>query len=91
MLRPKAEVLPESAQVPARNLVVPPPTRFTHELARPQPYYYASPRPGAAPVGEFKAGTKVVLLRRAGKGYSRVVDGRGLKVCTATDGLRPLA
>src|SRR5262249_43909048 len=58
MLRPKVEVLPASAQVPAQNLIVPPPNRFTHEVTVAQPYYYDAPGQGAPPDGEFPAGTK---------------------------------
>ena len=91
MIRPKAVVLPESAQVPERNLIVPPPNQFTHELAVPQPFYYTEVEQGTAPDGAFPAGTKVVLLRYAGGSTCRVADGRGLYVATEYTGLRKLS
>jgi hypothetical protein len=90
MLRPKATVLPESAIVPQRNLLHPPPNTFTHAVTRTQPYYYAAPQPGAAPDGHFSSGTKVVLISHDGGRTCHVADGRGLYVVTAFDGLRPL-
>lgn len=91
MIRPKAVVLPGSAQVPDRNLVVPPPNQFTHALAVRQSYYYTGVRRGAAPDGEFPAGTKLVLLRYEGGSRCRVVDGRGLYVETEYAGLKKLS
>jgi hypothetical protein len=90
MLRPRAKVLPASAQLPDRNLIVPPPNRFTHEVIVDQPYYYTAPRRRKPPDGEFAAGTKVVLLVHDGGKVCRVADGRGLYVATAFAGLRPL-
>jgi hypothetical protein len=89
MKRPKAEVLPASSVVPDRNLVVPPPTRFTHTVTAAQPYYYADPRSDTPADGEFAPGTKVALLGEAGS-FARVVDARGLYVVTSTSGLQPL-
>jgi hypothetical protein len=91
MLRPKATVLPESAVVPERNLVHPPPTEFTHEVIAEQPFYYNGPEQGALPEGKFPAGTKVKLSTHHGGPYCEVVDGQGLRVTTAFKGLRPLS
>ena len=91
MIRPEAVVLPESAQVPIRNLVVPPPNQFTHELVVPQSYFYTKMQPGTEPDGEFPAGTKVVLLWYDGGSTCRVLDGRGLYVDTEYAGLKKLS
>ncbi len=89
VLRPKMEILPDSARVPAGNLIEPPPNRFTHAVESAQPYYYSTPRKGAAPDGEFAAGAEVVLISHDGP-TCRVADARGLLVTTAFAGLRPL-
>jgi hypothetical protein len=88
MLRPKAAVLKRSALIPAEHLIKPPPTRFTHELIRSQPYYYT--RGSGEPDGTFAAGTRVVLLEHEGHEYCRVADAQGLCVDTACRGLRAL-
>lgn len=88
--RPKMTVLPASALVPDANLVRPPPTHFTHELASAQPYFYAAPDLNTPPDGAFAAGTKVVLTSSDDGPFCRVIDGRGLHVSTALSGLRPL-
>jgi hypothetical protein len=90
IFRPKAVVLPESATVPDCNLIVPPPNQFTHELMRPQPYYFADARQENSPDGTFPAGTKVVLLARDDRGFCRVADGRGLYVAIDCGSLRDL-
>jgi hypothetical protein len=90
MIRPKAEVLPESALVPDRNLIRPPPDRFTHEVVAEQPYYYRAPGRRAAPAGRFAAGTRVLVLSHDGGAFCHVVDGQGLRVVTAHKGLRPI-
>jgi len=90
MIRPKMEVLPASAQVPERNLLVPPPNRFSHELTADQPYYYTAAQQASPPHGEFPAGTKVLLVHDGGE-VCWVADGRGLYVATARAGLRVLA
>jgi hypothetical protein len=90
MIRPEAVVLPDSARVPAANLIAPPPNQFTHELTRAQPYYFTGGQQGTPPDGEFPAGTKVVLLRHDGGAYCRVVDGRGLYVEVGCDSLKKL-
>jgi hypothetical protein len=87
--RPKALVLPESATVPDRNLIVPAPNQFTHELTRPQPYYFTSAQEAASPNGMFPSGTKVVLLVRDG-GSCRVADRQGLYVEVDCGSLRDL-
>lgn len=90
MIRPKASVLPESALLPDRNILQPPPNQFTHEVVAEQSYYYIGPHQTAPPEGNFPAGTKVVLLTHDGGPVCRVADGRGVCVATAFDGLRPL-
>lgn len=90
MMRPKATVLPASAQVPDQNLIRPPPNQFTHEVKREQPYYFNGPHQAAPPEGKFSAGTQVVLLTHDGGPVCRVADHQGLYVATAFDGLRPL-
>lgn len=90
MLRPKAAVLPESAIVPDRNMIRPPPTKFTHEVISEQPFYYIGPNQTAPPEGKFPAGTKVKLMTHDGGTMCQVADGRGLCVTTAFIGLRPL-
>ena len=87
MLRPKTTVLKRSALVPAEHLIKPPPTQFTHELTRSQPYYFA--RGSGQPDGKFAAGTRVALLEDDGE-YCRVADAQGLCVETACRGLRAL-
>ncbi len=91
MLRPKATVLPESAMVPDRNILQPPPTQFTHEIIAEQPYYFTSPQQAAPPEGKFPAGTKLLLLSHGKGPMCEVADGQGLRVATAFDGLRSLA
>jgi hypothetical protein len=88
-LRPEAVVLDENATVPDRNIISPSPNRFTHELTRPQPFYFDRAQ-GTLPNGEFRAGTKVVLLVHDGGNYCRVADGRGLYVEIEYDSLRKL-
>ena len=88
--RPKAEVLPDSALVPKANLLDPPPTDFTHEVARKQPYFYIGPKQDAPPEGNFPAGAKVLLLTHDGGPMCRVADDRGVCAMTAFSGLRPL-
>jgi hypothetical protein len=86
-LRPKTETLPESALIPEGNLVAPP-TRVTHEVTRPEPYYYRG-MTSEGPDGTFHAGTRVLLVREAG-GRCRVVDEQGLSVEVACESLRRL-
>jgi hypothetical protein len=86
-LRPKAEVLPDNAIVPEKNLISPAPNQFTHELTRPEPYYYSSAQ-RRPPDGEFPAGTRVVLVHRGDR--CRVVDGRGIYAEIDCGGLKKL-
>ena len=89
VIRPNAVVLPDSAQVPDRNVVKPPPNQFTHELVAEQPYYYMGVDQAAPPDGAFAIGAQVVILRRDAA-ECWVVDGRGLYVATVCAGLRAL-
>lgn len=90
-VRPDAVVLPESAVVPDKNIIRPAPNRFTHELARAQPFYYDESSRGCAPDGELPAGTRVVLLvHDEGDPFCRVADGRGLYVEVEYKSLKPL-
>ena len=86
-LRPQFEIVGEESLVPEDNLVRPAPQRFTHELVRAEPYFYAA---GEAPAGHLPAGSRVVLMGDDGAGRCRVVDGRGLYVEVACDSLRTL-
>ena len=86
MQRPKVEVVSDSALVPPANLVDPPPNRFTHVLQTSQPYYYGASA-GKQPDGEFAIGTRVVLMGRYRGRMCRVIDGQGLYVLTACQGL----
>jgi hypothetical protein len=88
-LRPKAVVLPTTALVPQANLIKPAPNQFTHELTRSQPYYFDRSDP-KAPDGEFRPGTKVVLLVDDGSEYCRVCDAQGLYVTVPRDSLKRL-
>jgi hypothetical protein len=89
-IRPEAVVLPENASVPDKNLISPPPNQFTHELTRPQPFYFTEVQQGMPPNGQFLARTKVVLLVYEGGIYCRVADGRGLYVNIEYDSLKKL-
>ena len=91
IVRPKASVLPKSALIPDKNLIQPPPNHFTHQVKSDQPYFYTVANQADAPDGMFPAGTKVTLLSRDSEGpLCHVVDGHGLHVATAFDGLRPI-
>ena len=89
-VRPEATVLGEGAIVPDKNLIIPAPNQFTHEMVKARPYYFDGAQQGAAPNGEFPAGTKVVLLVYDGGSYCRVADGQGLYVEIEYDGLKKL-
>jgi hypothetical protein len=86
--RPKPVVLGENAMVPDKNLISPAPNQFTHELIRAEPFYFTGPQQGTPPDGQFKEGTKVVLLVYNGGSYCRVADGQGLYVEVAYNGLK---
>jgi hypothetical protein len=83
-------VLGEEALLPERNVVRPPPNRFTHQLTVDEPYRLDRPERSAEPDGVFPAGTRVVLLVE-GPDRCRVVDGRGLYVEVRRDSLLELA
>lgn len=88
--RPEASVLPAEALIPSANLIAPAPNQFTHELIRPQPFYYGGTQAEAAPDGELPAAAKVTLLVYDGGLHCRVVDAQGLYVEIEYDSLRPL-
>ncbi len=91
MVRPELVVLPESALVPARNLIWPPPNQFTHQvMPSEQPFYYDSPSSSVSPDGVFELGKEVVLLRHDGGQYCHVADGQGLYVATLFNGLKQI-
>lgn len=87
-IRPDPVVLPESAVVPDQNIIAPSPNQFTHELIRPEPFYFEGPQHGRPPDGEFPAGHRVVLLFHDGGPFCRVADGRGLYVGLRCDALK---
>jgi hypothetical protein len=86
MIQPESQVLPGAALVPDRNVIDPPPDRFTHTVTRVQPYFYAVPSENHAPDGHFQAGALVVLLKDQNP-YCWVADAQGLYVATERDGL----
>ncbi len=85
-LRPKAEVLPDDALVPEKNLVSAP-DHFTHELTRPEPYYFSSGQ--TDPDGEFPKGTRLLLVHKKG-GRCWVVNKQGRTVEIDCEGLSQL-
>jgi hypothetical protein len=87
VLRPKAEVLNDAALVPPKNMIAPPPNRFTHRIQEQQPYFFNSSQ--KIPSGNFSPGTPVVLMVYTGGTFCWVVDGQGLYVKTAYRGLAP--
>jgi hypothetical protein len=89
-IRPEVKVLPEGAVVPDRNVIKPAPNQFTHELTRPQPFYFDEARQSGPADGELGEGTPVVLLFHDGGAYCRVADGRGLYVEVEYDALRTI-
>jgi hypothetical protein len=88
--RPQAVVLPDSSLVPPDCVISPAPNQFTHEVAVAQPFYFSRGEPGDRPSGDFVPGTRVALLLRYDGKMCRVVDGAGLYVSTAFQGLRRL-
>jgi hypothetical protein len=52
-LRPDAVVLSENAMVPDSNIISPAPNQFTHELTRPQPFYFEERSRGRRPTESF--------------------------------------
>jgi hypothetical protein len=89
VVRPEAVVLGEDAVVPERNIVRPPPNRFTHELSVDEPYRLDRPKSGDEPDGVLPAGTRVALLVEEAD-RSRVVAGSGLYVEVRRSSLRRL-
>ena len=89
MLRPDVVVLPDSAQIPARDLIVPPPTEFTHQLHEAQPFRYASRRSETRQDGVLAAGARVVFVAQLGDESCVVIDERGLRVEIDPAALRP--
>lgn len=90
MLRPDPVVLGEEALVPERNVIEPPPNRFTHVLTDDEPYRFDRPESPREFDGVFAAGTPVALLVD-GPERCRVVDGRGLYVEITRASLRALS
>jgi hypothetical protein len=88
--RPEAVVLGEEALVPERNVVRPPPNRFTHELLVDEPFRLDRPERTDDPDGVLPARTQVVLLVE-GPDRCRVVDGNGLYVEVRRASLRELS
>jgi hypothetical protein len=89
MLRPDPVVLGEGAVVPDANLIQPAPNRFTHELARDEPYRFDT-HPGTAESdGVLVAGTPVAVLVE-GPEICRVATGSGLYVDVPAAALRAL-
>lgn len=84
-VRPKAAVLPRSSLVPDRNLLKPPPDRFTHRLKSDQEYRFDNAA-GNEPAGKLKRVTKVLLITRD-RTRCRVADRRGLCVDVDCDEL----
>jgi hypothetical protein len=90
MKRPEATVLPDTALIPPSSVISPPPNQFTHEVTRQQPFYFSHGEPIGTANGEFRAGTKVVLLVYDGGTMCRVADGAGLYADTSFEGLQRL-
>jgi hypothetical protein len=90
MLRPEPVVLGEEALVPERNVIEPPPNRFTHVLTDDEPYRFDRPAGPREFDGVLAAGTPVALLVD-GPERCRVVDGRGLYVEITRASLRELS
>jgi hypothetical protein len=84
--RPPIKELPADALVPEAYRQAPP-ERFTHEVAGRQSFFFTDT--AGAPSGELSPGTPVSLIKTQGP-FSLVLDGHGVRMWTATDGLRPL-
>lgn len=81
MLRPKMQVLPDSAMAE---------TVVTHTVSGEQPYYLKRPGKKSEPAGKLPAGSKVRLVQK-GRGEMRLVeDTAGRRIFTAFAGLRPI-
>jgi hypothetical protein len=89
VLRPDPVVLSEGAVVPDANLIDPAPNRFTHELARDEPYRFDVHPRRPKPDGVLAAGTPVAVLVE-GPETCRVATGSGLYVDVPAGALRAL-
>jgi len=89
-IRPPMTVLPDTALIPDRNIIRPPPNQFTHEVSETQAFYFGDAQAGGELSGQLEAGTKVVLLVYDGGDYCRVASGHGLYVQTKFNGLKRL-
>jgi hypothetical protein len=88
-VRPESVVLGEDSMVPPENQLRPPPNRFTHRLARDEPFYLQTKDSSKQADGQLDAGTEVVLLRHDGP-RCRVADARGLYVEVGFESLAEL-
>lgn len=80
MLRPKVQVLPDSAMAPAA----------THTIAREQPYYLTKPAKASEPAGTLPAGSEVRLVSKGRGPMCLVDDAKGQRVYTPSSGLCPI-
>jgi len=81
MLRPKPQVLPDSALVK---------TTATHVISEEQPYYLKRPGKTSEPAGNVPAGSQVFLLSKGRGEMALVQDTKGRRIYTASAGLRPI-
>jgi len=81
MLRPKMQVLSDSAMVEAA---------VTHTVSGEQPYYLKKPVKGSEPAGTLPAGSKVRLVSKGRGEMCLVEDAGGRRLYTAFAGLRPI-
>jgi hypothetical protein len=84
--RPPIKELPADALVPEAYRQEPP-ERFTHEVASRQPFFFTDT--SGAPSGELSPGTPVSTIENRGA-FSLVLDRHGVRMWTATAGLRLL-
>ncbi|MGH9628074.1 MAG: hypothetical protein ACRD7E_07005 [Bryobacteraceae bacterium] len=80
ILRPKMQVLPDSAIVESG----------TYTITREQPYYLKRPVKTSEPDGTLPAGSRVLLISKGGAHMSLVEDADGSRVWTSSAGLRPI-
>jgi hypothetical protein len=81
MLRPKMQVLPDSAMVDPAT---------THIVSGEQPYFLKRPGKVSEPAGTLHAGSQVRLVSKGRGEMSVVQDAEGRQVYTAFAGLRPI-
>ena len=81
MLRPKMQVLADSAMVE---------TAVTHTVSGEQPYYFKRPGKVSESVGTLPAGSKVQLVSKGRGDMCLVEDKEGRRLYTAFAGLRPI-